>query len=113
MFNLLLFRKGLPYFYAFDLLWLNGRDLRQWPLLKRKERLKSILPDPPCPILYTSHLDGQGIKLFRAACEYDLEGIVAKRKDAPYSDERSAAWVKIKNPQYSQVRGRQELFVRE
>jgi len=73
--------------------------------------LPAILSRPAAPILYTSHLDGQGIALFRAACDGDLEGIVAKRKDARYeSDERSTTWIKIKNPQYSQVRGRHELF---
>jgi len=113
-FNQLLFRRGVPYFYAFDLLWLNGRNIRQWPLIRRKEKLKSILPAPPSPILYVSHMDGTGIELFSAACEHDLEGVVAKRKDAPYeaSDERSAAWAKIKNPQYSQIRGRHQLLTK-
>jgi len=68
----------------------------------------------PSPILCTSHLDGKGVKLFRATCEYDPEGIVAKRKDSAYQSgaERSADWIKVKNPQYSQIRGRQELLVR-
>jgi ATP-dependent DNA ligase len=53
----------------------------------------------------------RGIQLFHEACKTDLEGIVAKKKDVPYySDERHAAWVKIKNPQYSQIQGRRELF---
>ena len=111
MFNLLLFRKGLPYYYAFDLLWLNGNDLRKWPLIKRKEKLKKVIPELPSRILFTPHLDGQGVQLFHEACKIDLEGIVAKKKDAPYySDERNPAWIKIKNPQYSQIQGRHELF---
>ena len=111
MFNLLLFRKGLPYYYAFDLLWLNGRDLRKWPLMKRKEKLRAVIPEIPSRILFTPHLDGQGIRLFHEACKIDLEGIVAKKKDAPYySDERHAAWIKIKNPKYTQIQGRHELF---
>ncbi|MBP1622103.1 MAG: ligD, partial [Acidobacteria bacterium] len=82
------------------------------PLVRRKEQLRGILRRAAAsPIRYTSHLDGKGIALFRAACEYDLEGIVAKRKDAPYeSDERSTSWIKIKNPQYSQIWDRHELF---
>jgi len=83
MFNLLLFRKGLPYYYAFDLLWLNSNDLRKWPLIKRKERLKKTIPELPSRILYTTYLDGNGVRLFQEACKIDLEGIVAKKKDAP------------------------------
>ena len=45
MFNELFYRQGDAYFYAFDLLWLNGKDLREWPLRKRKARLKKLLPD--------------------------------------------------------------------
>ena len=68
---------------------------------------------PPCPILFTGHIEAHGVQLFEAACEHDLEGIVAKRKDSRYEpDERSADWIKIKNPHYTQVRGRQELFAR-
>ncbi len=113
LFNVLLFRRALPYFYAFDLLWLNGRDLRQWPLFRRKEKLRSIVPELPSSILYTTHIDGKGVELFKAAWEHDLEGIVAKRRGSFYeSDERSGAWIKIKDPQYSQIRGRHELFQR-
>jgi uncharacterized metal-binding protein len=70
--------------------------------------LKDILLVPSCPILCASAtLDRKGVNLFKA-CEYDLEGIVAKRKDSAYeSDERSAS--RIKNPQYSQIRGKHEL----
>jgi ATP-dependent DNA ligase len=66
---------------------------------------------PSCPILYTSHLDGHGVKLFEAACQYDLEGIVPKLKGSIYgsSDEQSVNWVKVKSPQYGQIRGKHEL----
>lgn len=55
---------------------------------------------------------GTGVKLFRAACDLDLEGIVAKRKTSIYDggEVRSSAWVKIKNPAYGQLKGRRELF---
>jgi len=59
--------------------------------------------------LYVEHFDERGIDLFRAVCERDLEGIVAKRKDGMYTPEETS-WVKIKNPQYSQIEGRHELF---
>ena len=58
------------------------------------------------------HIEGSGCELFRRVCEMDLEGIVAKRKDAPYSNTRSNRWIKIKNPSYSQAKGRQEQFKR-
>jgi hypothetical protein len=71
----------------------------------------SILPEPPSPILYTSHLDGNGVQLFKAACDYDLEGLIAKRKHVPFeSDDLSAAWIKIKNPLCSQIHGGSNLF---
>jgi bifunctional non-homologous end joining protein LigD len=114
MFNSLLLRRRTSYFYAFDVLWLNGRDLRKVPLLRRKQKLQGILPGiAGSPILFTSHLHGKGITLYNAACEHDLEGIVAERKNAPYeSDERAGSWVKIENPLYRQIRGRRELFAR-
>ena len=61
-------------------------------------------------MLYADFVEEGGLALFRAACERDLEGIVAKQKDAPYSE--SVRWVKIKNPRYSEAAGRQEQFQR-
>ena len=112
VFNDLFYRKGEVYFYAFDLLWLNGKDLRDQPLLKRKARLKKLLPEPPSYLLYMDHVKSSGCELYRTVCEMDLEGIVAKKKDGPYSDTRSNRWIKIKNPSYSQSEGRQEQFRR-
>ena len=113
VFHLLLFRKGLPHFYAFDLLWLDGKDLRKFPLIERKKMLNSILPHSPAQILFTPHLDGKGVQLFTAACDYDLEGIVAKRKISAYIDGADGVtdcWLKIKNPSYSQADGRHDLL---
>ena len=59
--------------------------------------------------MYADHIAGNGTRLFRLACELDLEGIVAKRKDGKYTPEETS-WVKIKNPHYSQAEGRKELF---
>ena len=111
LFYPLLFRRQQPCLYAFDLLWLNGRDLRPLPLLERKARLQELLPAPPSMLLYLDHIEEQGSGLFRLGCQRDLEGIVAKPKQSPYrSDCRQTSWIKIKNPDYSQLQGRRELF---
>src|SRR5687767_2345912 len=71
-------------FLVFDLLWLDGDDLRKLPLLKRKERLAKIVPKRNAVVQYVDHLAGDGVKFFVSACESGLEGTIAKRKDAPY-----------------------------
>jgi bifunctional non-homologous end joining protein LigD len=107
----LLFRRGEAYFYAFDLLWLNGEDFRDLPLIQRKRRLRKLTPRGPSRILYLDHLERRGSKFFEKACELDLEGIVAKPRDSRYIVQpRRSSWVKIKNPTYSQAEGREELF---
>jgi bifunctional non-homologous end joining protein LigD len=95
---------------AFDLLWLNGRDLRQLPLGERKKRLQRLLPADTGALLRVPYFEEHGRELLIAACKLDLEGIVAKRKDHPYHP--APPWYKIKNPLYSQREGRQELFER-
>src|SRR2546425_1439279 len=107
----LLRRRSPRYFYAFDLLWLNGRDLRGLPLIERKRMLRRIIPKGRSAVLFAKHTEGTGVSLFHAACEMDIEGIVAKWKNAPYRmDGNQTSWVKIKNPHYSQAEGRRELF---
>ena len=102
-------RRTPQHFYAFDILWLDGKDLRELPLLKRKAILRGVVPDQPASVLYVDHFEERGVDLFRAVCESDLEGIVAKRRDGLYTPEETS-WVKIKNPRYSQAEGRHELF---
>lgn len=81
-----MFRRGVPYFYAFDLMWLNGYDLRAMRLLDRKERLKKLIVRSNEPaLLYADHVDGYGVDFFRMICEKNLEGIVAKHRASPYS----------------------------
>src|SRR2546425_2845567 len=63
-------------------------------------------------VSYVDHLEERGEELFQLACREDLEGIVAKWKNGLYDAERVRSWVKIKNPGYSQILGRQELFDR-
>ena len=69
------------------------------------------MPDIPSRLLYVDHIDEQGEAFYRLCCEYDLEGIVAKRKQGTYqSERRRSSWIKIKNLNYSQKDGRQEFF---
>jgi bifunctional non-homologous end joining protein LigD len=90
---------------------LDGHDLRGLPLIERKRRLLAIMPTVECRALYLDHLAARGRDLFRVACERDLEGIVAKWADGNYQAEgRGTSWLKIKNPDYSQMVGRRELF---
>ncbi len=77
-FKSLFYRRGDPCFYAFDLLWLDGRDLCPRHLIKRKAALRGIVPPQPARVLYCDYSEEQGEKLFRLVCERDLEGILAK-----------------------------------
>ena len=108
-FNELFFRRGTPYFVAFDLLWLNGKDLRSLALLRRKARLKDLIAAKQ-GIGYMAHYPGIGKPLFESVKRLDLEGVVAKKMNSPYSNETT--WYKIKNLTYSQAEGRHELFER-
>jgi bifunctional non-homologous end joining protein LigD len=112
LFNQLLYRRGDPRFYAFDLLFLNGRDLRRLPLVERKARLRKILPLRPSRVLLCDCIDGLGEALFVTACERDLEGIVAKWKLGKYVSGPETSWIKIKNRAYTQIQGRREQFDR-
>jgi bifunctional non-homologous end joining protein LigD len=107
----LLFRRDGPHFYAFDLLSVNGEDVRGLPLIERKRRLLRIMPKVESRLLFLDHIPGRGQDLYRAACARDLEGIVGKWAKGTYqSDGRCTSWVKIKNPEYSQIEARYELF---
>jgi len=111
IFNELLYRKSEPVFYAFDLLWLNGEDLRTLPLLTRKRKLERLVRSANNEsLLYAHHIQEHGTKLFKMICEQNLEGIVGKRKDSIYSASAVRSWVKIKNPNYTQTERRRELF---
>jgi len=110
-FHTLLFRRALPWFYAFDLLWLGGEDLRSLLLLERKRRLRRLVPRRNSRLLYVHHVAQRGLDLFRAVCERDLEGIVGKLAHAHYV-EQPAPWIKVLNPRYTQKIGRHDLFER-
>jgi len=111
LFNPLLFRRGVSIFAAFDLLWRDGEDLRELPLMERKQQLRQIVPvESPC-VLHVDYLPEKGRELFALACEKDLEGVVGKWAKGSYqSDGRSTSWIKVKNANYSQAEGRAELF---
>src|SRR3954454_9630681 len=93
--------------WAFDLLMIDGEDIRTLPLEERRARLLRLLEQAkPEGIYFSEHDDGGGEALYRAACGLGLEGIVAKRKGSRYASGRSKAWLKIKNPEF---RRRDEL----
>ena len=89
--------KAKPVYYAFDLLYADGRDLRDSPLLSRKTALAVLIGKNATGALrYTDHIDGRGPEFFREACRMTLEGVVSKRRDAPYQSGRSLRWMKVK-----------------
>jgi bifunctional non-homologous end joining protein LigD len=96
---------GALHFYAFDLLYLDGYDLRGAALRARKEALRLLLATAPEAIRYSDHVVGQGAEVLEEACRLGLEGIVSKRADAAYRGGRTRSWLKIKCAQ------RQELVV--
>lgn len=89
---------GSAVFYAFDLLFLEGKDLRALPLTERKDLLLQSLDDAPPGgrIRFSEHLAADGEAMARHACRLGLEGVVAKRADSPYRSGRTDAWRKIK-----------------
>ena len=112
VFAALMQRSRTVRYYSFDLMWLNGEDLRRLPLRRRKEKLKQVMPSRSPHLLYVDHTKGAGTELYRLACQLDLEGIVAKKADSPYDDMAKGNWIKIKNPSYSQKEGRGDWFKR-
>ena len=84
-------------YYAFDLLFLDGFDLRAAPLIERRRVLAELLPvKTGSPIVFSAHLEGQGQTIFDHACAMGLEGLVCKLRDSPYRSGRSQTWVKVK-----------------
>jgi hypothetical protein len=107
----LLFRREWPSFFAFDLLALEGDDLRALSLIRRKRRLRTLLPTAESRLLYVDHIEGRGCDFFQAVCEHDCQGVVGKWRQGRYHmDGASTSWVKVKNPSYPQRTRRRELF---
>jgi len=87
------------HYYVFDLLHLDGRDLKSLPLLERKAILRRILPRGSKKkrlLAFSDHVTGSGTAFFREACRAGLEGIISKRVDSPYEGSRAGTWVKSK-----------------
>nr|WP_155097317.1 DNA ligase D [Paracoccus aestuariivivens] len=82
--------------YVFDLLYLDGRDLRGLPLVERKELLAPLVPDGNGLIRLSHHFEDDGSLVLRHACRLSLEGIVSKVRDSTYRSGRGRAWVKSK-----------------
>jgi ATP-dependent DNA ligase len=84
--------------YAFDLLELDGEDIRPLALHARKAQLETLLAKAPAGIQYNEHVGGDGAVVFAHACMLGLEGIVSKHRERPYRSGPSKTWLKIKNP---------------
>jgi bifunctional non-homologous end joining protein LigD len=82
-------------YYAFDLLYLDGYDLRRVPLDERKQMLESVIENSNV-IHFSDHYPERGLALFEAAKQRGLEGIVAKKRSSTYDEKRSSEWLKIK-----------------
>jgi bifunctional non-homologous end joining protein LigD len=97
------------FLYAFDLIELNGDDLRREPLDTRKATLASVLRRAAPGLRLNDHIgEEDGETVFRHACKMGLEGIVSKRRNSPYRSGRSPDWLKMKNPACEAVRREEE-----
>ena len=92
-------------YFVFDLLHLDGHDLRGRPLLERKEALRELLKGADDRTRYSDHVAGRGAEFFHKACARGAEGAVCKRADAPYGSGRSRDWLKVK------CKARQEFVI--
>ena len=81
---------------AFDLLAFNGRDLRLQPLVRRQACLQALMERFGCPAISLSESFGDSLALLRVAEERGLEGVVSKRRDAPYRSGECRDWRKVK-----------------
>lgn len=95
--------QGNLQYYVFDILWLDGHDVREMPLLERKKLLQKVLPKTG-PIRYSDHVENDGQKLFKEMQKRGLEGMVAKNGDSIYREAvRGQDWLKIKTHQRQEV----------
>lgn len=95
--NYLRKKEGELVFYVFDLLYCDGHDLRERPLIERKERLEVLLsPLKDSRIRYSDHIEENGVSFFKEAKKLELEGIIAKNAQSTYQEARSRDWQKIR-----------------
>jgi bifunctional non-homologous end joining protein LigD len=98
------------FLFAFDLLELNGRDLRRRPIEDRKTTLAKLLRGAKPGLHWNEHIEEPGDIVFRHACKLGLEGIVSKRLGSPYRSGRSRDWIKMKNPAAPAVKREAEEY---
>lgn len=84
------------YFYAFDLLHLDGKSFLEKALVERKAALEEVMQDPPAILRYSEHIEGHGAALFKKSCKLELEGVVSKKAESTYTSGRGNSWVKSK-----------------
>ena len=89
---------------AFDLLELDGQDLRREPIEKRKALLAKLLKGQQSSLVLNEHYEEDGSIVFREACKLGCEGVVSKRLGSTYRSGRSTHWVKVKNPKAPAVK---------
>jgi ATP-dependent DNA ligase len=89
---------------AFDLIELDGEDLRRTPIEQRKAKLLRLVQDQHPSIVYNAHYVVDGSTVFKNACALGCEGIVSKQLGSPYRSGRSQHWLKIKNPKAAAVK---------
>jgi len=88
--------QGRLFYYIFDLLQLNGEDLRDRPLSERKARLEALMKGAKAPLRFSHHIEGQGERVILNACKMNLEGIVSKKLSSKYRSGRGTDWIKSK-----------------
>jgi ATP-dependent DNA ligase len=99
--------------YAFDLIELDGEDLRNLPFLDRKVVLAQLLGDLKAGILLNEHIPEDGPTVFAFACQLGAEGVVSKRVDGIYRSGPYRGWIKVRNPASIAVQGeRSEIWNR-
>jgi ATP-dependent DNA ligase len=91
-------QDGTVFLYAFDLLELDGRDLRREPIEVRKRQLATLLRGTRLGLQLNEHIAESGDVVFRHACKLGFEGIVSKRLGSRYTSRRTRNWLKMKNP---------------
>ena len=89
---------------VFDLIELDGQDLRRLPIEQRKTKLTRLVRGPHPGIVLNEHYDGDGDIVFKHACKLGCEGIVSKRLGSAYRSGRSPHWLKVKNPRAPAVK---------
>jgi len=101
-------QDGHVFLYAFDLIELNGDDLRREPIDRRRVSLIRLLAKASAGLQVNNHIVEPGDVVFRHACQLGFEGIVSKRKGSPYRSGRSPDWLKMKNPACAAVKREEE-----